>query len=75
LLLAAAASYKVRSHEAIAEAVKFGRLDLAEVCCSSDSKLTQQVLALGGTAERYSDWNGYNLVSRKGAQLLRDEIL
>ena len=47
MLLAAAASYKVRSHEAIAEAVKFGRLDLAEVCCSSDSKLTQQVLALG----------------------------
>ena len=52
----------------------FGRLDLAEVCCSADSRLTDCVRKLGGTAERFSEWNGYNLITRRGALRLLEDL-
>ena len=37
------------------------RLDLAEVCCTKDSPLATAVERAGGSATRYSVWNGFDL--------------
>ncbi|CAK0794151.1 unnamed protein product [Prorocentrum cordatum] len=48
----------------------YGRLDLAEVACVSDSRLTHAMIGQGGKAERFSDWNGYDFSTRSGAEKL-----
>ncbi|CAK0841212.1 unnamed protein product [Prorocentrum cordatum] len=48
----------------------YGRLDLAEVACVSDSRLTHAMIEQGGKAERFSNWNGYDFSTRSGAEKL-----
>ncbi|CAK0839863.1 unnamed protein product [Prorocentrum cordatum] len=48
----------------------YGRLDLAEVACVSDSRLTHAMIGQGGKAKRFSDWNGYDFSTRSGAEKL-----
>ena len=55
-------------------AVRHGRVDLAEVCCTADSQLAGEVIIKGGTAHRYSHWNGYDLTTRKGTEALRSGL-
>ena len=52
--------------KAFGAAVRWGRADLAEVCCSSDSVLSGEVERLGGRTLRYSHWNGFDLSTVKG---------
>ena len=47
--------------KAFGASVRWGRADLAEVCCTSDSVLSSEVERLGGRTLRYSHWNGYDL--------------
>ena len=42
-------------------AVRHSRVGLAEICCTADSQLAGKVISKGGTADRYSYWNGYDL--------------
>lgn len=50
---------------AFVTAVRYGRDDLAEICCTSNSQLAGSVIAAGGRASRYSGWNGYDLITKK----------
>ena len=52
--------------KAFGAAVRWGRADLAEVCCCSDSVLSGEVERLGGRTLRYSHWNGFDLSTGKG---------
>ena len=45
------------------KATRYGRVDFAEVCCTSDSLLSGAVTSLGGRAVQYSHWNGFDLTS------------
>ena len=56
-------------------ASRYGRIDLAEVCCTADSVLSEQVRLLGGQAKRFSDWNGYNLTKVKDTNQLETIFL
>ena len=60
--------------QALSAAVMHDRLHLAEVCCTSDSRLTNEVRSRGGRAERYSSWNGFDLTTKKGRDLLWCEL-
>ena len=51
-------------------AVRFGRLDLLEVCANPDSPQTQAVENAGGEGRRTSFWNGYDLPTRRGRERL-----
>eukprot|EP00959_Pyramimonas_sp_CCMP1952_P013519 285250-Pyramimonas_sp.AAC.1 len=51
-------------------AENYERLDLAEVACVADSRLSKAAMELGGKAERFSDWNGYDFSTRTGAEKL-----
>ena len=53
---------------------RLSRLDLAEICCTVDSQLTGEVLSKGGTADRYSLWNRFDLTTRKGADAIREGL-
>ena len=55
-------------------AVRYNRTDLAEICCTPDSQLAGEVISKGGTADRYSYWNGYDLTTRKGTDALRSSL-
>ena len=56
------------------EALDYERVDLAEVCCPPDSVLTSTMLEVGGSARRYSWWNGFDLVTRAGAEKLQETL-
>ena len=53
------------AHESWTKTVRYNRLDFAEVCCTADSQLSGEVLSRGGTAQRYSHWNGLDLTTQK----------
>ena len=55
-------------------AVRHSRVDLADVCCTADSQLAGEVISKGGTADRYSYWNGFDLTTQKGAEALRSKL-
>ena len=57
-----------------ANAVRYSRTDLAEVCCTPDSQLAGEVISKGGTADRYYNWNVYDLTTRKGTDALRSKL-
>ena len=69
-LIAATATLGDMPGTAWEAAETYGRLDLAEVACVSDSRLTNSVLDQGGKAERFSNWNGYDFSTRTGAEKL-----
>ena len=75
LLAVAAAACDNAPLEAWRKATSYGKLDLAEVCCAADSVLTEEVQKAGGRANRYSDWNGYDLTKKKGAEKLYQDLL
>ena len=75
LLVLAASSLDTAPAEAWAEATTYGQLDLAEICCTADSILTEEVLRQGGVAKRYSEWNGYSLTKKKDANALLQELI
>ena len=62
------------AHQTWTQTVRYNRLDFAEVCCTADSQLSGEVLSCGGSAHRYSHWNGFDLTTRKGAEALRDGL-
>ena len=74
-LTAAARTLDDRATDAWVAAKSTGRLDLAELCCTADSMLVDEMRRLGGTAERYSFWNGYDLSRHDGATKLLDDLL
>ena len=74
-LTAAARTLDDRATDAWVAATSTGRLDLAELCCTGDSLLVDEMSRLRGTAERYSFWNGYDLSRRAGATKLLNDLL
>ncbi|CAK0855319.1 unnamed protein product [Prorocentrum cordatum] len=69
-LIAATAALGEMPGTAWEAAETYGRLDLAEVACVSDSRLTHAMIEQGGKAERFSNWNGYDFSTRSGAEKL-----
>ena len=64
-LMISASTIADAAQQSWTNAVRRGRVDLAEVCCTADSQLAGEVIIKGGTAHRYSHWNGYDLTARK----------
>ena len=56
-------------------ASRCGRVDFAEVCCTSDSLLSGAVTSLGGRAVQYSHWNGFDLTTKAGMDKLKADLL
>ena len=57
------------------KATRYGRVDFAEVCCTSDSLLSGAVTSLGGCAVRYSHWDGFDLTTKSGTDKLKEDLL
>ena len=57
------------------KATRYGRVDFAEVCCTSDSFLSGAVMSLGGHAAQYSHWNGFDLTTKAGTDKLKEDLL
>ena len=55
----------------------YGRVDFAEVCCTSDSLLSGAVMALGGSAVRhsYSHCNGFGLTTKARIAKMKADLL
>ena len=53
------------------KATRYGRVDFAEVCCTSDSLLSGAVTSLGGHAVQYSHWNGFDLTKKARTEIER----
>eukprot|EP00959_Pyramimonas_sp_CCMP1952_P176678 3692824-Pyramimonas_sp.AAC.1 len=51
-------------------AENYRRLDLAEVTCVADSRPSKAAMEIGGKAERFSNWNGFDFSTRTGAEKL-----
>ena len=74
MLCAAAVAFEMAILEPFQALANFGRLDLTEICCTRESKLTDMVNAGGGTAERFSKWNGFDLSTTGGTNRLIAEL-
>ena len=46
------------------QATRHGRVDFAEVCCTSDSLLSGAITSIGGRAVQYSHWHGFDLTTK-----------
>ena len=57
------------------KAARYGRVDFAEVCCTSDSVLSGAVTSLGGHAVQYRRWNGFDLTEEAGTDKLKEDLL
>ena len=57
------------------KATRYGRVDFADVCCTSDSLLTGAVTSLGGHAVQHSHWNGFDLTTKAGTDKLKEDLL
>ena len=56
-------------------ATRYGRVDFAEVCCTSDSLLSAAVTSVGGHAVQYSHWNGFHLTTKARTDKLKEDLL
>ena len=56
------------------QATRCGRVDSAEVCCTSDSLLSGAVTSIGGRAVQYSHWNGFDLTTKAGTDKLKEDL-
>ena len=56
-------------------ATHYGRVDFADVCCTSDCLLTGAVTSLGGHAVQHSHWNGFDLTNKAGTDKLKEDLL
>ena len=70
LILAAAQHPDSCCNDCRNRAVRFGRPDLLEVCANSNSPLVEAVESAGEEGLRTSLWNGYDLTTRRGRELL-----
>ena len=57
------------------KATRHGRVHFAEVCCTSDSLLREELTSLGGRAVQYSHWNGFDLTTKAGKDKLKEDLL
>ena len=57
------------------KATRYGRVDFAEVCCTSDSLLSGAATSIGGCAVQYSHWNGFDLTTKAGSDKLKEDLL
>ena len=57
------------------QATRHGRVDFAEVCCTSDSLSSGAVTSIGGRAVQYSHWNGFDLTTKAGTDKLKEDLL
>ena len=57
------------------KATRYGRVDFAEVCCTSDSSPSGAVTSLGVRAVQYSHWNGFDLTTKAGTDNLKEDLL
>ena len=57
------------------KATRYGRVDFAEVCCTSDSLLSGAVTSLGGHAVQYSHWNGFDLTTKARTDKVKEDLL
>ena len=57
------------------KATRYGRVDFAEVCSTSDSLLSGGVTSVGGYAAQYSDWNGFDLTTKARTHKLKEDLL
>ncbi len=61
LLCAAVVGFEAGLLEAPTALPTCNTLDLAVACCTKQSPLMDEAIRLGGSAERFSVWNGYDL--------------
>ena len=57
------------------QATRHGRVDFAEVCCTSDCLLSGAVTSVGGRAVQYSYWKGFDLTTKAGTDKLKEDHL
>ena len=57
------------------QAICYGRVDFADVCCTSDSLLSGAVTSIGGRAVQCSHWNGFDLTTKAGTDKLKEDLL
>ena len=57
------------------QATRYGRVDFAEVCCTSDNLLSGTVTSIGGRAVQQSHWNGFDLTTKAGTDKLKKDLL
>ena len=57
------------------KATRHGRVDFAEVCCTSESLLSGAVRSIGGRAVQHSHWNGFDLTTKAGMDNLKEDLL
>ena len=57
------------------QATRYGRVDFAEVCCTSDSLLSGAFTSIGGRAVQYSHWNGLDLTTKARTDKLKEDLL
>ena len=73
-LTASAAALAAATPDDWQQATYWNRLDLAEVCCAPDSRLTEEIRNKGGTAERFAEWNGFNLSKKSDTYELIEQL-
>ena len=56
------------------KATRYGRVNFAEVCCTSDSLLSGAVTSLGGRVVQYSHWNGFDLTTKAGTDKWKEDL-
>ena len=74
VLISATCFFENELHRDFYSLASQGRLDLAEICCTPDSPLSACVNSSGGSAERFSFWNGFDLASTTGTNRLIHEL-
>ena len=57
------------------KATRYGRVDFAKVCSTSDSLLSGTVTSVGGRAVQYSHGNGFDLTTKAGTDKLKQDLL
>ena len=57
------------------QATRYGRVDFAEFCFTTDSLLSGEVTSHGGRAVQYSHWNGFDLTTKAGTEKLKGDLL
>ena len=57
------------------QATRYGRVDFAEVCCTSDSLLSGAVTSIGGRAVQHSHWNGFDLTTKARTDKSKEDLL
>ena len=57
------------------QTTRYGRVDVAEVCCTSDSLLSGAATSHGGRAVQYIHWNGFDLTTKVGTEKNKGGLL